>query len=130
MDCDNVLIPAHSAFRIICISILVFLNLLGLANIAGIINVAFAVPTIRDPNLQVQTVATGLSSPTSMAFIGPNDILVIEKNTGMVKRVKDGRVLSPPLLDLNVATDSERGLLGIDVVKIASDSPLCFLILY
>ena len=124
------LIPAHSAFRIISICILVFLNLLGLANISGIINVAFAAPTIRDPNLQVQTVATGLSSPTSMAGIGPNDFLVLEKNTGMVKRIKDGRVLSPPLLDVNVATNSERGLLGIDVVKVTSDSSLCLFVLY
>ena len=106
---------------------LVFLNLLGLANIAGIINVAFAVPTIKDTNLRVQTVASGLSAPTSMAFIGPNDILVLEKNTGMVKRVKDGRVLSPPLLDINVATDSERGMLGIDVVRLTSAHHYVFL---
>ena len=118
---------AWSILRVSCISILIFLNLLGLASFAGVINVAFAVPTIRNPSLQVQTVATGLTSPTSMAFIGPNDILVLEKNTGMVKRVKDGRVLSPPLLDLHVATDSERGLLGIAVVKITSIHHYVFL---
>lgn len=102
------------------ISFLLFLNLLWLANIPGTINEAFAAPAIKDTNLKVQTVATGLSSPTSMAFIGPNDILVLEKNTGMVKRVKDGIVLSPPLLDVNVASTSERGMLGIDVVKLTS----------
>jgi F5/8 type C domain/Glucose / Sorbosone dehydrogenase len=84
-------------------------------------------PTVKDSNLKAQTIATGLSSPTSMAFVGLNDILVLEKNTGMVKRVKDGIILSPPLLDVNVATESERGMLGIDVVKISSTQHYIFL---
>lgn len=62
-----------------------------------------------------------------MAFVGPNDILVLEKNTGMVKRIKDGRVLSPPLLDVTVATNSDRGMLGIDVVKLTSIHHYVFL---
>jgi aldose sugar dehydrogenase len=77
-----------------------------------------AMPTLKDTTLQVQTVTTGLNSPTSMAFLGPNDILVLEKNTGMVKRIKDGHVLPQPLLDVNVASESEQGMLGIDVVRI------------
>jgi len=51
-------------------------------------NTAFAAPSIKDSNLQINTVATGLSKPTSMAFLGPNDILVLEKDTGIVKRLK------------------------------------------
>jgi glucose/arabinose dehydrogenase len=84
-------------------------------------------PSIVDTNLQVQTVAVALNSPTSMAFIGPDDILVLEKNTGLVKRIKDGTILSPPLLDLNVASNSERGLLGIDVVRRTSSQHYVFL---
>lgn len=75
-------------------------------------------PSVRDANLKVEMVANGLSLPTSMAFIGPDDILVLEKNRGTVLRVKDGVVLSQPLLDVNVAINSERGMLGIDVVQI------------
>ena len=127
MSKNATLVFAIPKFRVSCISILVFLNLLGIANIIGIFDTASAAQTLRNPNLQVQTVATGLSEPTSMAFIGPNDILVLEKNTGMVKRVKDGRVLSPPLLDVNVATESERGMLGIDVVKLTSVHHFVFL---
>ena len=84
-------------------------------------------PTLKDPNLKVQTIATGLKSPTSMAFLGSNDILVLEKNTGMVKRIKGTTILSQPLLDVNVATQSERGLLGIDVQKISSTQYYVFL---
>jgi glucose/arabinose dehydrogenase len=75
-------------------------------------------PSLRDADLKVEIVTTGLSAPTSMAFIGSNDILVLEKNRGTILRVKDGVVLPQPLLDVNVATNSERGMLGIDVVQI------------
>jgi len=57
-------------------------------------------------------VTSGLVTPTSIAFLGPNDFLVIEKNTGQVKRVVNGAVQST-VLDLDVNFGSERGLLGI-----------------
>ncbi len=47
-----------------------------------------------------------------MAFIGANDILVLEKASGRVQRVTNG-TLQGPVLDLNVNSASERGLLGI-----------------
>ena len=69
-------------------------------------------PSVVDRNLQVHTVVTGLSTPTSIAFIGPDDILVLEKNTGRVLRVVNG-ALQGVVLDLAVNFGSERGLLGI-----------------
>ncbi|HJZ80920.1 MAG TPA: PQQ-dependent sugar dehydrogenase, partial [Pyrinomonadaceae bacterium] len=70
-------------------------------------------PSMTDPNLSVKTVVSGLSQPTSMAFIGNNDFFVFEKNTGKVQRVINGVVQSPPPLDLAVNSGSERGGLGI-----------------
>jgi aldose sugar dehydrogenase len=70
-------------------------------------------PTIKDLNLKVETVATGLALPTTMAFIGPNDILVLEKNKGTVQRIVNGQMLAEPLLHVNVSSEVERGMLGI-----------------
>ncbi len=70
-------------------------------------------PEVVDPNLGVRTAASGLSQPVSMAFIGPGDALVLEKASGRVKRVVGGAVQAAPVLDLNVNSNSERGLLGI-----------------
>jgi glucose/arabinose dehydrogenase len=70
-------------------------------------------PTIKDLNLNVETVATGLALPTTMAFIGPNDILVLEKNKGTVQRIVNGQMLAEPLLRVNVSSEVERGMLGI-----------------
>jgi aldose sugar dehydrogenase len=72
-------------------------------------------PIIHDENLTVQVVFEGLKFPTSLAFLGPDDILVLEKNEGTVKRIVDGEMLPEPLLDVNVATELERGMLGIAV---------------
>src|SRR5687768_12947288 len=36
-------------------------------------------PTMLDDNLMVSTLVTGLEQPTSLAFIGTNDLLVLEK---------------------------------------------------
>jgi glucose/arabinose dehydrogenase len=73
--------------------------------------------TLTDPHLAVAPVlATGsLNQPTSMEFVAPNDFLVLEKATGIVRRVTNG-VLSPTIaLDVAVNSSSERGLLGIAV---------------
>jgi glucose/arabinose dehydrogenase len=69
-------------------------------------------PTMLAPNLGVRPIATGLTQPTTIAFIGENDLFVLEKSTGKVQRVVNGAVDST-VLDLNVNFGSERGLLGI-----------------
>jgi aldose sugar dehydrogenase len=71
-----------------------------------------AAPSVVDPDLAVRTVVGGLTTPSTMAFLGPKDFLVLEKNTGRVKRVVNGVVTGIPL-DLSVNSASERGLLGI-----------------
>ena len=56
-------------------------------------------PTMLDPNLGVRAIVTGLTQPTTMAFIGENDLLVLEKGTGRVQRVVNGAIDST-VLDL------------------------------
>lgn len=73
---------------------------------------------LLDPNLQVSIYigpgqGLSLAQPIGIAFIGPNDALVLEKASGQVKRAINGVLQSPPVLDLAVNSNSERGLLGI-----------------
>ena len=74
-------------------------------------------PTLNDPNLFVETVYQGLKSPTSMAFLGPDDILVLEKGQGTVQRIINGEILPEPLLQVDVTSKDERGLLGIAIAS-------------
>ena len=89
-------------------------------------------PNILDNKLTVQVVFEGLNFPTSMAFLGPDDILVLEKNEGTVKRIVDGEMLPEPLLKSDVSTPSERGMLGIAIGKDETiiNTAICFPILY
>jgi aldose sugar dehydrogenase len=74
--------------------------------------VAQSGPTLTDANLRVRTVVAGLNQPTSMAFLDSDEFFVLEKGSGMVKRVANGSVTATAL-DLAVNNASERGLLGI-----------------
>src|SRR5919107_2922468 len=76
-----------------------------------------AEPIINDPNLKAEIVYKGIDFPTSMAFLNSDEILVLEKNNGIVRRIVNGMSLSEPLLDVNVANANERGMLGIAVAK-------------
>jgi aldose sugar dehydrogenase len=69
-------------------------------------------PEMTVSDLTVAPVVSGLVTPTSMAFIGDDDLLVLEKNTGKVVRVTGGAIAGTAL-DLGVNFASERGLLGI-----------------
>src|SRR5918996_1200158 len=79
-------------------------------------------PIIKDTNLKAEIVFKGLTYPTGMAFLDQDDILVIEKDTGIVRRIVNGVVLQDPLLDVNVATQGHRGMLGIAVSSSISSS--------
>jgi len=82
-----------------------------------------------DPSLKVEPVfSDGLKGPTtSMAFVGPNDILVLEKNTGKVQRILNGNLQEKPLLQANVSTEVELGMLGIAISKNQAGKPFVFL---
>jgi aldose sugar dehydrogenase len=85
------------------------------------------IPSVADANLKVELVVGGLEIPTTMAFLGPDDFIVLEKDKGTVFRVTNGVISSKPLLDVNVATSVERGMLGVAVSKNASKT---FVFLY
>jgi aldose sugar dehydrogenase len=71
-------------------------------------------PSLVFPNdhLKVHTIVETLSSPTSMAFIDNNSMLILERS-GNVRLVSDGILHDKPVLKVSVNTEGERGLLGI-----------------
>lgn len=88
---------------------------------------ALSQPIINDKNLKVELYSQGLKTPTSMAFLGPKDILVTEKDDGTVRRIVNGILLPQPLLQVPVAIKSERGMLGLDVAKHVNGPTYVFL---
>ena len=72
--------------------------------------------SVNDPNLGVESFVEGLDSPTSMAFLDNENILVLEKE-GQVRLVSNGELAPEPVLQVPADTDNERGLLGIAVMN-------------
>jgi glucose/arabinose dehydrogenase len=72
-------------------------------------------PVLYDGTLDVELVAEGLDSPTSMGLLDDGTLLVLEKNNGQVRIVFDGKLLEEPAIDVEVATGAEQGLLGIAI---------------
>jgi aldose sugar dehydrogenase len=73
-------------------------------------------PILKDPNLQAEIYVEGFSWPTSMAFLDNNNILVLEKE-GTVRLVTDGILQEEPVLEVDVNSKIERGLLGIAIMN-------------
>jgi aldose sugar dehydrogenase len=78
-------------------------------------NLLYAQPSLRDPNLKVDSFVSGISFPTSMLFLDENNILVLEKE-GNVRLVSNGMLQPQPLVSLTVDSRNERGLLGVERV--------------
>ena len=73
------------------------------------------IPIILDSDFKIEEYVTGLFVPVNMEFID-NDLLVLEKNTGTVRHIKDNTLLDSPILDVEVSNYGEHGLLGITSV--------------
>lgn len=84
-------------------------------------------PSVDDPNIVVEQAAEGLTLPTTMAFLDEDRILVLEKNDGTVRLVEGGELQPEPLLDVAVANENERGMLGIAV---SSENGTTYVFLY
>ena len=98
----------------------------------------YEIPATNDPNLKLEIVYQGNYTPglrelnqftpvTQFAFLGNNDILMLSKNDGKVLRVLNHKLISEPLLDVNVTNQWESGLLGIAISK---DADKVYVFLY
>lgn len=136
----KLLLPLITASMILLsiLGTLVFCNIIGIyaqsqlpstdREIPGsLFDKSLGTPIVTDPKLKVEVVAENLDFPTAMAFLGPDDIIVLEKEKGTVTRITNGEILSEPLLKVKTASQVERGLLGVAVSKNESSKTSVFL---
>jgi glucose/arabinose dehydrogenase len=94
------------------ITLLAGLSIVVFCNLGDSVQAQSPGPSMLVPNLAVRKFVSEFDAPVSLAFLGANDLLVLEKNTGKVQRAIGGAIHST-VLDLAVNFGSERGLLGI-----------------
>ena len=68
--------------------------------------------TLREQSIEINEYVSGFDWPTSFGFIG-DDLFVLEKNSGKIFLVRDGEIISEPVLEIDVSKGKEEGLLGI-----------------
>ncbi len=79
-------------------------------------NLVFGEPTIFLEDLVVEEYVSDLCcSITTMTFV-ENDILILQKSDGQVRLIRDGVLQEKPVLDVNVDSIGEKGMLGITSV--------------
>jgi glucose/arabinose dehydrogenase len=86
-----------------------------------------AEPIMNNTNFTVERIFAKNFEPSTMTFLGQDDLLILDRDEGKVYRVTDG-IQSGPLLDVNVGTDGYRGLLG--VVATVNEKKLINVFLY
>ena len=103
----------RKAFSLLLASVAISLatNVLSVHTIG--IHTAYA-QAINDPNLRAELISSGMSFPTSMAFLDNNNILVLEKE-GAVRLITNGVMQDSPVLQVTTDSKNERGLLGIAI---------------
>ena len=77
---------------------------------------SYAEPVMNDTGFVIQNYVTGICcSPTTMAFEG-NDILILSKVSGQVHLFRNGVLQDKSVLQENVTSIGEQGMLGITTV--------------
>jgi len=76
----------------------------------GQISQAATVPT----GFSDETLATGMTRPTAMAFAPDGRLFVVEQ-TGQLRVIKNGSLLATPFSTITVDSSGERGLLGVAI---------------
>ena len=108
-----------------CLAVVVITTILTVLY-TGTMNI-YAAPIPNDSRLSIERIYEGDFIPSSMSFVGPSELLVLDRDEGKVFKITDGNVASGSLIDLDVGTIGYRGLLGI---AIATDKIPNFVFLY
>jgi len=92
----------------------------------SLVGFVHAEPTMTNTHFSIERTFSANFEPSSMAFVGQDDMLILDRDVGKVYRVTHG-VKSPPLLDVNVGTAGYRGLLGVVATANEKESIKVFL---
>ena len=78
---------------------------------------AFAEPSLNVQDLVVEKYVSGLCCMiTTMTFV-EDDILILQKSDGVIRLIRDGILQDKSVLDVNVDSIGEKGMLGITSVN-------------
>lgn len=86
---------------------------LPLVVLVGCFPGALPAPVDVGDGLEAEYLTTGINGPAVLACATDGRIFVAERDTGLIRVIKDGALLATPFASLPVNTAGERGLRGI-----------------
>jgi glucose/arabinose dehydrogenase len=81
-------------------------------------------------SLVLERVIDGLDTPTAVAFLKPDDFLVLQKTKPLIVRVVNGQILDQPVLNLTNSTVIKGCMCDIAISKQENGSAYVFLYYY
>src|ERR671918_2081970 len=84
----------------------------------------------NDTRIKIETVYDGLSLPTAIAFLGPNDMLVVQKTNTSIMRIVNGQMLDEPVLDLGNSIKPLGGACLCDIALLHTGNGTTYAFLY
>jgi Glucose / Sorbosone dehydrogenase/NHL repeat len=83
----------------------------------------------NDTRIKITPVYEGLGFPTAIAFLGPNDMVVLRLTDTRVMRIVNGQMLDEPVLDLRDTVKIKGGCM-CDIAILKNDSGTSYAFLY
>ena len=82
----------------------------------------------NDTRIKIEPIYDGLKFPTAIAFLGPDDMLVLQRQIINIMRIVNGQMLDEPVLDLG-NTVKIRGCM-CDIAILQNDNGTSYAFLY
>jgi aldose sugar dehydrogenase len=84
----------------------------------------------NDTRIKIEPIYEGLKLPTAIAFLGPNDMLVLQKENNTITRIVNGQMLDEPVLDLGNTTKINGCMCDIAILQNDNGTSYAFLYYY
>jgi DNA-binding beta-propeller fold protein YncE/glucose/arabinose dehydrogenase/plastocyanin len=84
----------------------------------------------NDTRIKIEPIYEGLKFPTAIAFLGPNDMLVVQKINASIMRIVNGQMLDEPVLDLGNTVKFMGASCMCDIAILHNDNGRTYAFLY
>jgi glucose/arabinose dehydrogenase/plastocyanin/uncharacterized protein YjiK len=84
----------------------------------------------NDTRIKIEPVYEGLRNPTAITFLGPDDMLVLQRMNETIMRIVNGQMLDEPVLDLNNTINIRGCMCGLKILQNDNGTSYAFLYYY
>ena len=84
----------------------------------------------NNTRIKIERVYDGLNNPTAIAFLGSNDMLVVEQFNNKIMRIINGQMLDEPVLDVGNTIENMTCMCDIAILQNDNGTSYAFVYIY